>query len=232
MARRTLLTELSRYWRDPRTRRAWSLTAQDGIIATAGILLGFAGAGAREATLIVAGTAATVAGMLSAGGAKWAEAAAEREAQWRALDEEKAGLRKDRELERVELVLYYEQKGLSRELAILVANQMMARSPLKAVLEREHGILQLMSPAEVLYSGIGSAIAYALGAAIPFTITFFLPVSIEIWVIFVAALVSLSLISIVGARLGHMNVSKTMMRTLVVGIVTILVSYFVGELAF
>jgi len=232
MARRTLLTELSRYLRDRRNRRAWSLTAQDGIIATAGILLGFAGAGAREATLIVAGTAATVAGMLSAGGAKWAEAAAEREAQLRALDEEKAELRAHRDYERIELVQYYEQKGLSRELAIQVANEMMVRSPLKAVLEKEHGILGLMSRAEVLFAGIGSAIAYALGAAIPFTITYFLPVDVEIWVIFLAALVSLSLISVIGARLGHMNVSNTILRTLVVGIVTILVSYVVGEIAF
>jgi VIT1/CCC1 family predicted Fe2+/Mn2+ transporter len=232
MARRTLLTELSHYLRDRQSRRKWSLAAQDGIIATAGILLGFAGAGAREGTLIVAGTAATVAGMLSAGGAEWAEAAAEREAQLSALEEERAELQDHRDIERIEVIQYYEQKGLSEELAIQVANQLMVRSPLKAVLEKEHGILQLMSRAEVLFSGIGSAIAYALGAAIPFAMTFFLPVSIEIWVIFLTALLSLSLISIVGARAGHMNVSKTIIRTLAVGAVTIIVSFFVGEIAF
>ena len=70
---------------DPQSRRSWSLAGQDGCISTAGLLLGFAGAGVSQYTLLVAGTSAIVAGMLTAGGAKWAEAAAERDAQLRRL---------------------------------------------------------------------------------------------------------------------------------------------------
>lgn len=47
---------------------------------TAGILEGFAGAGASHTTLLTAATSATIAGMLGASGSEWAEAAAEREA--------------------------------------------------------------------------------------------------------------------------------------------------------
>ncbi|QNP44030.1 hypothetical protein H9L15_05455 [Sphingomonas daechungensis] len=46
MARKTLLSELRDYFQERSSRRAWALAAQDGIIATASILLGFAGAGA------------------------------------------------------------------------------------------------------------------------------------------------------------------------------------------
>ena len=79
MGRRTVLRDIGQYLGDLQSRRTWSLAAQDGIISTAGILLGFNGAGASEATLMLAGTAAIVAGMLTAGGAKWSEMAAERE---------------------------------------------------------------------------------------------------------------------------------------------------------
>jgi vacuolar iron transporter family protein len=233
MARRTLPGELGDYLQDRKSWRTWCLAAQDGIIATAGILLGFAGAGAGDSTLLVAATAATVAGMLSAGGANWSEAAAERESQLHALEEERDDIAEWRqEAARSEVVAYYEQKGLDHALAVRVVNQLMARSPLKTALEYEHGILEVTSRAEVLLTGVCSSLAYALGAAIPFVMTFYLPVNIETWVIFVAVLVSLTFVSIVGARAGKMDAPRTIVRTLVVGVITVAVSYLVGELAF
>ena len=233
MARKTLLSELREYLQDSRSWRAWCLAAQDGIIATAGILLGFAGAGAGDATLLVAATAATVAGMLSAGGANWSQAAAEREGQLHALDEERSDIDEWQEdAARSEVVEYYEQKGLDRELAVRVVDQLMVRSPLKTALEYEHGILELTSRAEVLLTGIFTSFAYAMGAAVPLVMTFYLPLNIETWVILAAVLVSLTLTSVVGALAGVMNVRKTILRTLAVGVLTISISYVVGEAAF
>ncbi|MFJ2517822.1 VIT1/CCC1 transporter family protein [Cellulosimicrobium cellulans] len=62
---------------------SWAIDANDGIISTAGLLQGFAGAGAGDRLLLFAAVAALIAGGLSAGGAKWAEVAAEREEQLR-----------------------------------------------------------------------------------------------------------------------------------------------------
>lgn len=232
MAARTLFGDIGNYLGERQSRRAWALAAQDGIISTAGILLGFTGAGASERTLLIAGTAAIVAGMLTAGGAKWAETAAEREAQLLAIEEERFELRARPTDERAELVAYYVEKGLDPALATQVADALMRRSPLKAALESEHGIVRITSVAEVVISGLGAALAFGLGAAIPFLIAWYLPVSIEIWVIVVAVLASLALISLLGARAGHMNVRRTMIRTFIVATLTILVSYVVGDAAF
>lgn len=65
---------------DAASLRSWTVDANDGIIATAGVLEGFAGAGASDSTLLTAAIVATVAGALSLGGAKWSEEAAERDA--------------------------------------------------------------------------------------------------------------------------------------------------------
>jgi VIT1/CCC1 family predicted Fe2+/Mn2+ transporter len=77
-------------------------------------------------------------------------------------------------------------------------------------------------------SGLGTALAYGVGAAIPLAIAWYLPVSIELWVIVLSVMVSLSLISVMGARTGRMNLPRTMLRTLLVASVTIVVSYLVG----
>lgn len=217
---------------DPDSLRSWSVVANDGIIATAGILEGFAGAGASHATLVTAAASATVAGMLSAGGSEWAEAAAERDAHRSAAEEEAVELARQPEVELAELVAYYEAKGLGRELAHEVAGELMARDALDAQLESEHGILQVKSRADVVRAGVGSAVAYALGAVIPLAITLTVPVTMEAWAILVAALVSLTVTSIVGARTGRMNLPRTLTRTLVVGVFTLGVSYLVGKLVF
>jgi VIT1/CCC1 family predicted Fe2+/Mn2+ transporter len=208
------------------------VVANDGIIATAGILEGFSGAGAGHATLVTAATSATVAGMLSAGGSEWVEAAAEREAQLKTADEEAADIARQPAVELTELAGYYETKGLDPELAHEVARQLMARDALDAQLESEHGILEVKSRAEVVRAGVGSAVAYALGATIPLMITLTVAVTLEARAILVAALVSLIVTSVVGARTGRMNLRRTITRTLVVGISTMGVSYLVGKLVF
>lgn len=225
-------TTLRLFFADPGSHRAWALAANDGIIATAGILEGFAGAGADDATLALAGVAATVSGMFTTGGAKWAEAASEREAQLSAMTEERSEIRLQPHIEVLELTAYYEKKGLSHALALEVAVQLMQRSPLKAQLESEHGIVSVISPADILQAGLGSAIAYAFGAAVPLFITVAVPVRLETWLVLAAVAVSLTLTSIVGAQAGHLNVGRTLMRTLVIGIGTVGVSYLVGMVAF
>lgn len=216
---------------DPAERRSATLAANDGIIATAGILEGLAGAGANETTLVMAATATTIAGMFSAGGAKWAEAATEREAQIGAIREGAAEIRRQPQTELSELAAYYERKGLNPQLARDVAIDLMRRSPLKAQLESEHGILEVMSNANVIRDTIGSAIAHMLGAALPLSITITVPMRLEPGVILAAVAAALTLTSIVSVSAGHLNVSFTLVRTLVIGIgaITITISYLAGR---
>jgi VIT1/CCC1 family predicted Fe2+/Mn2+ transporter len=232
VSRPAVIRDLADFIGDPQSRRGWSLAGQDGCISTAGLLLGFSGAGVSQATLLLAGTAAIVAGMLTAGGAKWAEAAAERDAQLRALAAERHEIRHNREAERAELADYYEDKGLSPGLAGQVARQLMRRAPLRAGLEAQHGVTRLLSPAMAVYAGISAALAYAAGGICPFLIAWHLPVDIEVWVIALAVVITLILTSLIGARAGGMDVRRTLARSLAVGGITITVSYLVGQIAF
>lgn len=233
MARRTIWSDLRDYVANAENRRGWTLAGQDGIISTAGILLGFLAAGADETTLLVAGKAAIVAGMLTAGGAAWSGTAARREAELKAIADERTEQRAEGASEaaanRALLTAHYVAKGLPRELASDVVDQLLIRSPLKAALEREHGIVRLTSAAEVFISGMGAALAYGLGAAVPLLIAWYVPLRIELTLVLFSVVVSLIIVSVVGARAGGMDVHRTVVRTLMVAAVTIGISYAVGE---
>ncbi len=228
---------MARWWTRLRTAltdapsfRSWVVDANDGVIATAGLLEGFAGAGASDHTLMVAATAATIAGALSVGGAKWAEAAAEREAQLTLVAEEQARLATHPDDELVELAAYYEGRGLTPEVAAQVAAQLSAHDALAAQLQTEHGIDKVMTRAEAMWIGFGALVAFAIGAAVPLTVTALVPAAVESWVILLAVLASLTLTSVLAARAGRLSLRHMLVRTLAVGTLTLGVSYLLGTL--
>lgn len=212
--------------------RSWAVDANDGIIATAGILEGFAGAGATDRLLVTAATAATISGALALGGATWAETAAERELQLTLAAEESGELASDLGDQIAELAAHYERKGLSPELARKVAEELTAHDALAAQLAAEHGIDEIMSRRAPVWAGVSAALAFATGAAIPLAITISVPVAVESLAILAAVVVSLTLTSLVAARLGQLSVSRTLLRTLAVGVGTMAVSYLVGRALF
>jgi VIT1/CCC1 family predicted Fe2+/Mn2+ transporter len=108
----------------------------------------------------------------------------------------------------------------------------MARDAVDAQLESEHGILEVMSRTETVRAGVGSAMAYLLGAAIPLIVTVVVPAAVESWLILAAVFVSLIVTSSIGARTGRMNLPRTLARALTVGLGTLAVSYLAGSLIF
>lgn len=217
---------------DASSFRSWMIDANDGIIATASLLQGFAGAGASDRLLLLAATAATIAGGLSAGGAKWAEVAVEREAEQRLVREESAELEADLRGEIDELTAHWQAKGLSPETARTVAEELTAHDALAAQLDAEFGIEELLTPAAPIWSGFATAIAFMVGASIPLLITWLVPVQVEDTVIVIAVIVSLTVTSIIAARAGHLVLRKVLVRSLVVGIGTMAVSYVAGLVLF
>jgi VIT1/CCC1 family predicted Fe2+/Mn2+ transporter len=74
-------------------------------------------------------------------------------------------------------------------------------------------------------AGIGRRSRTYWGAAIPLIVTVAVPAAIETSLILAAVSVSLIVTSGIGARTGHMNPSRTLVRALTVGLGTMAVSY-------
>lgn len=208
--------------------QGWVVDANDGIIATAGLLEGFAGAGADDSLLITAALAATIAGALSTGGAKWAETAAERDAQLATIAYEQQQLAAHPDDELSELVAYYVSRGLAPDLAREVAEQLHAADPLAAQLETEYGIDEIPRARVAVLAGISSGLAFAVGASIPLLITSLAPFALDTIAVLLAVVLSLCLTSVIAARSSYLSAPRIIVRSLVVGLGTMLVSYVAG----
>lgn len=201
----------------------------DGIIATAGVIEGFIAAGAGTEALVAAALAATVAGAVSFGGFKYGEAAAERDAELAVVDEERRDLARSPESELEELAAHYEARGVDPTLAREVAAQVSARDALTAQLESEHGIRELMPANAPLLAGVSGAVAFMLGAVLPISVVILVPPEARGIATAAAVILSLVLTAMLTARLGRFSLGRTVLRSVLVGLLTLLLSVIAGS---
>lgn len=203
--------------------------ANDGIIATAGVVEGFIAAGAGTDALIAAALAATVAGAVSFGGFKYGEAAGERDAELAVVEEERRDLARSPQAELEELANYYEARGVDPALAREVAAQVSARDALTAQLESEHGIRDLMPANAPLLEGVRGAVAFMMGAVLPIAMVLLVPPESRSVATAVAVILSLVLTAALTARLGRSSLRRAVLRSVLVGVLTLLLSVIAGS---
>ena len=210
--------------------RELMVDANDGIIAVAGIGEGFVGAGASRSAGLLAVVAATVAGSVALAGAKYTEAANERDAEQALIDEEARQLALSPEDELAELTELYVEKGLSPGLAGEVAGELSRHNPLAAHVDAEHGIDVRGPRIHPLLIAVGAALAFAAGASLVILTVLLAPSDWRSIAVLFAAAGALAVTSAVVGRLGRLPVWRTMLRTVVIGVAAMLLSLLVGTL--
>lgn len=210
--------------------RSLVVDANDGIIAVAGIGEGFVGAGASSAAALLAVLAATVAGSIAVAGAKYAEAANERDAHQELIDEEARQLALSPEDELAELTAHYEAKGLSTELAGQVAAELSRHNALAAHVEAEHGIAVDTPPPRPLLVALSAGLAFAAGASLVILTVLISPPEWRSLAVLLAAAGSLMVTSLIAGRWGSVPIWRTASRTATIGAIALLLSYLTGAL--
>jgi len=209
--------------------RAGVLGANDGIVSVAGLVVGVAGATTDRTAIAVAGIAGLVAGAFSMAGGEYVSVSTQRDTERATLDKERWELDTMPEVELTELAGIYERKGISPDVAHEVARQLTAHDALGAHAEAELGIdpESLTSPWQ---AALASFVAFVLGASLPL-VAILLPVSGSRVTSCVAAVVlALTLTGWISARLGGANVGRAVLRNVGLGLVSMLVTYWVGRL--
>lgn len=209
--------------------RGLVVDGNDGIMATAGIVEGFIGAGAATETIVVAAIAAMVAGAIAMGSAKYAEAAIERDATDALIAEEQRQLNLSPDEELAELAAIYERRGLSPDLARTVAIELSAHDALAAHAEAEHDIALDEARIPPSVAAITAAAAFAIGSLVVL-LSVLVAWSTVLPTTFFAVALSLSLTSIVVARWGDLPLIPTMVRTVGVGVVAMVITFGIGSL--
>ncbi|MFI9005616.1 VIT family protein [Actinosynnema sp. NPDC053489] len=209
--------------------RAGVLGANDGIVSTAGLVVGVAGATTDRTAILAAGVAGLVAGSLSMAGGEYVSVSTQRDTERAALKLEERELREMPEEEERELAGIYRDKGLSEELAARVARELTEQDALRAHAEAELQIDpdNLTSPWQAAWA---SLLSFAVGALIPLVAIVLPPTQWRVWACAASVLVGLVLTGVISARLGASRVSRAVRRNVVVGSLTMIVTYYVGLL--
>ncbi|NQW60238.1 VIT family protein [bacterium] len=209
--------------------RAVVLGANDGIISTACLVLGVAAASASRDAILTVGLAGLVAGAASMALGEYVSVSSQRDAEDANIAKEKWELANVPEHELEELTAIYVHKGLSPELARQVAEEFTAGDALKIHLAEELGISE-HSRAQPVEAMVGSAAAFAVGAAVPLVAIAVSSTSNRIVVTIAIVVVALLGLGAAGARAGGAHPVRPIVRVVLGGLVAIALTMAVGKL--
>ena len=209
--------------------RAAVLGANDGIVSVASIVVGVAGASNSTSFIITAGVAGLTAGALSMAVGEYVSVSTQRDTEKALLEKERGELRDVPEAELQELATIYQAKGLSRETAQIVAQELTAHDAFAAHVEAELHIDpdDLTNP---MAAALASAAAFLVGGIIPLISIIFPPEDLRIMVTFVSVLVALIITGTLSAYAGGANKTRATIRVVVGGFLAMIITYGVGKL--
>jgi vacuolar iron transporter family protein len=209
--------------------RAGVLGANDGIVSTAGLVVGVAGATAAREVIFTAGMAGLVAGAVSMALGEYVSVSTQRDSQRALLQQECQELRDTPEAELRELTGLYAAKGLSPQTARAVAEELTAHDALAAHLDVELGINpdDLSNPWQ---AALSSAIAFTAGAVIPLVAILLPPASARVPVAFFSVLLALVVTGTVSSVLSRARKTRAILRVVLGGAVAMLVTYGIGQM--
>lgn len=209
--------------------RAAVLGANDGIVSTAGLVMGVAGATTDSETILVAGLAGLVAGALSMATGEYISVSTQRDTEHALLAKERRELEEEPEEELAELAGIYLAKGLSEETARQVAIELTDHDALAAHAEAELG-LDAYVRTRPWEAALASMLAFTVGALLPVLTITLLPEGLRIWGTVISVVVALALTGALSARFTGADVPRAVLRTIAGGLLAMGVTYAVGGL--
>ncbi len=209
--------------------RASVLGANDGLISTGSLVVGVAAASPDRAAVLVAAVAGLVAGALSMAAGEYVSVSSQADTESADLDRERGELASQPEAERAELAEIYVARGLTRELAFQVADQLTAHDALAAHARDELGIHEF-TRARPIQAALASAAAFAVGALPPTLLAGALPAGLITPGVMAVTLVLLLLLGTVAARLGGAPRLRGALRVAFWGAVAMGATALVGKL--
>ena len=209
--------------------RAAVLGANDGIVSTASLIVGVAAAAAKPSDILLTGVAGLVAGAMSMAAGEYVSVSSQSDTEHADLARETKELADTPEFEREELAQIYVKRGVDHELAVRVADQLMAKDALGAHARDELGISEITT-ARPVQAALTSAITFAVGAAMPLAMVVVSPVSMLIPMVSAASLGFLALLGAVGAKAGGADVVKATARVAFWGALAMAATAGIGKL--
>jgi vacuolar iron transporter family protein len=209
--------------------RAAVLGANDGILSTASLAIGVASANGSRESVVLAALAGVVAGALSMAAGEYVSVSSQTDLERADIAREKQELEEMPEEELQILAEIYERRGLKKETALLVAQELTAHDVLGAHVRDELGITEV-SQANPLQAALASGAAFSVGGALPLLVTLFMPLRYMEYALYGFAIVFLAVLGAVAANTGGYDPKRAIIRITFWGTVAMTLTAFVGYL--
>ncbi|KAA0124901.1 VIT family protein [Methylobacterium sp. P1-11] len=209
--------------------RAAVLGANDGLVSTASLIVGVAASTASTGEILVAGSAGLVAGAMSMAAGEYVSVSSQSDTERADLARERRELEQDPAAEREELAAIYIARGLDRDLAVQVAEQLMAKDALGAHARDELGISEFTT-ARPIQAALTSAATFSSGAALPLVVAAISPAHLAIYWVSAAALLFLAVLGALAAKVGGAEIWRPTARVAFWGALAMAVTAGIGHL--
>lgn len=206
--------------------RAGVLGANDGIVSTAALVLGVAGATTNHGSILLAGLIGLLAGAMSMAAGEFVSVSTQRDSERAVLRRQRRLLRSSPQQQLAALARAYHAKGIDEDLAFRVAEQLTAHDAVAAHAEARHGIDSddLTNP---WHAAFASFVSFAVGALIPLIGVL---ADSSPWVTAGLVAVALAVTGAVSAWLGRAPIARAVARNVGGGLLAMAITFGLGSL--
>lgn len=208
--------------------RAGVLGANDGIISIAGVVIGVASATSNILFILISALSAIFAGAFSMAGGEYVSVSTQKDTEEAAVAKEQALLDRSPESARESLYQTFLSQGDCEKETEVKVNQAFSKNPIKVLVEEKYGV-DMEEITNPWHAAVSSFLSFSLGSLPPTLAILLFPDPYRIPITAVVVALTLILIGYVSAKLGKAPVKQAMLRNLAVGLLTMLVTYVVGQ---
>ena len=208
--------------------RAGVLGANDGIISIAGVVIGVASATSNIWFILISALSAIFAGAFSMAGGEYVSVSTQKDTEEAAVAMEQALLDRSPESARESLYQTFLSQGDCETEAEVKVNQAFSKNPIKVLVEEKYGV-DMEEITNPWHAAVSSFLSFSVGSLPPTLAILLFPDPYRIPITAVVVALTLILTGYVSAKLGKAPVKQAMLRNLAVGLLTMLVTYVVGQ---
>ncbi|MCU0327948.1 MAG: VIT family protein [Chitinophagales bacterium] len=209
--------------------RAAVLGANDGILSVSSLAIGVATASDFREPIILATLAGLVAGALSMAAGEYVSVSTQTDTEQADIERERQELIEMPDEELLILAQIYENRGLKKETALLVAQELSEKDALAAHVRDELGINEI-SQANPIQAALASGASFLLGGFLPLLVVLIAPLSHMSFWLYGLTIVFLMLLGGISAKTGGSSMVKSILRVTIWGSIAMGVSALVGYL--
>uniref|UniRef100_A0A7C4KJR3 Rubrerythrin family protein n=1 Tax=Anaerolinea thermolimosa TaxID=229919 RepID=A0A7C4KJR3_9CHLR len=212
--------------------RAAVLGANDGLVSNLSLVMGVAGAGVANRSILITGLAGMLAGAISMALGEWLSVQSARESFGHQIEVEKEEIENAPEEEAEELALIYEARGLQPDQARVLAGQILENkeSAIQTLAREELGVDPEELGGSAWEAAITSFLLFMFGAVIPVVPFTFLSGTVAVIVSVAFSMVGLFGLGAVITLFTGRTVLYSGMRMVIFGLVAAAVTFGIGYL--